>query len=89
MFNETGSDYSNAELWGYAAEYVEMGDTTSEWWGDWAPETHSPFWGEDGDDDDGGDGDEQQNPPSGTPGFETIAAIAAIGIALIILRRRK
>ncbi len=36
-----------------------------------------------------GDGDVQQNPPTGTPGFETIAVIAAIGISLIILRRKR
>jgi len=55
VFNETGSDYSSVEFWGYAAEYVEMGDVSAEWWGDWAPETSSPFWGEGGD----GDGDEE------------------------------
>ena len=102
-FDVVGSDYSNAELWGYSTEYVEAGDTTSEWWGDWAPETHSPFWGEGGDDDDGGDGDDNDggdgddndggssgsSGSSGTPGLEAIAVLAAVGISLIILRRRK
>jgi len=101
-FDVVGSDYSNAELWGYSTEYVEAGDMNSEWWGDWAPETRSPFWGEDnngngtdtdGTDTDGtdtdGTDDNGKTPPSGTPGFETIAIITAIGIALFILRRRK
>jgi len=102
-FDVVGSDYSNAELWGYSTEYVEAGDMNSEWWGDWAPETHSPFWGEGGDDDDGGDGDDNDggdgddndggssgsSGSSGTPGLEAIAVLAAVGISLIILRRRK
>ena len=102
-FDVVGSDYTNSELWGYATEYVEAGDMTSEWWGDWAPETYSPYWGEDvdgggdGDVDGGGDGDidgegdsnDQQKPTTETPWFETIAAIAAIGIALIIFRRER
>jgi len=91
VFNETGSDYSSVEFWGYAAEYVEMGDVSAEWWGDWAPETSSPFWGEGGDGDGDGDGGgaDQQNPPTGTPGFEAIAVLAALGVAFIALRRKK
>lgn len=40
-----------------------------------------------GDDDTGGDDSEDTN--GGTPGFETIVVLVALGIALIILRRRK
>ena len=98
VFNETGSDYLSVEFWGYAAEYAEMGDVTSEWWGDWAPGEYSPFYGGDDDDDsdsggdDDGDGDggnDGSSGSSGTPGFEAIALLAAVVIALIILRRRK
>jgi len=45
-----------------------------------------------GGDDTGGDdtgGDDASDDNGGLPGFETIAVIAAIGIALIIFRRRK
>lgn len=40
----------------------------------------------------GGDGDgdgDEDGSGSGTPGFETLAVIAALGVALIILRRKK
>ncbi len=53
-----------------------------EWWGDWAPDTQFPY--------------EVTNPvpvsptpQPKTPGFETVLAIAAVGAALIILKRRK
>jgi hypothetical protein len=55
IFDIVGEDYSNIELWGYAAEYVESGDMTSEWWGDWAPDEYAPDGG-DGD----GDGDSEE-----------------------------
>ncbi|HEC89847.1 MAG TPA: hypothetical protein ENI44_04625, partial [Thermoplasmatales archaeon] len=45
-FTVVGTDYSNIDLWGYAAEYISPGDTFSEWWGDWIPNEHSPWWGE-------------------------------------------
>lgn len=92
VFNETGSDYSSVEFWGYAAEYAEMGDTTAEWWGDWAPAEQSPFYGKESGDDDDTAGDDDGNgapPKSGTPGFEAVTVIAALGVAFIILKRRK
>jgi len=94
-FDVVGSDYTNQELWGYSTEYVEAGDMNSEWWGDWAPETYSPYWGEDvdgdgdGDVDGEGDSNDQQKPTTETPGFEILAVIAAIGITLIIFRRER
>ena len=83
-FDVVGTFSTDVEVWGSAFEFTSVGDTTVEWWADWAPETSSPYW-EDGN----GDGDGQQQPPSGTPGFETIAVIGAIAVALIILRKRK
>ena len=90
-------DTTDVELWGWAAEYTGDSQITSEWWGDWAP--NSKFTGTDdtsgdtGDhtgDDTGGDenasGDTSQ--PS-TPGFELIAVIAAVAVALILLKRRR
>jgi PKD repeat protein len=58
IFDIVGEDYSNTELWGYAAEYVEAGDITQEWWGDWAPDEYAPDGG-DGDGDGDGDGEEE------------------------------
>ena len=71
-------------VWAYSAEHVETGDESGEAWWDYAPDTHSPWYyiSGDGDTGDGGTG-------GGTPGFETLAVIAAVGVALIILRRRK
>ncbi len=45
-FPVVGTDYSTADLWGYAAEYVSPGNTFAEWWGDWIPNEHSPWWDE-------------------------------------------
>jgi len=67
-------------VWAYSAEYAETGDESGEAWWDYAPNTYSPWYT--GGDGNGGTG-------GGTPGFETLAVIAAIGVALIILRRRK
>jgi PKD repeat protein len=41
-------DTSEVSLWGYAAEYTEVGDQTAEWWGDWAPNDEFPYSGETG-----------------------------------------
>jgi len=89
VFNVLG-DTSNQVLYGYAHEYSEYGDTTKEWWADYAPGSYFPFIGlvnEDGTPISGGD-----TPPSGsggTPGFELLTLVAAITIAIIILRKRK
>jgi len=48
-------------------------------------ETEEPSDGEESDGDDGDDGEDG----GGTPGFELLAVIAALAIAVIILRRRK
>jgi hypothetical protein len=37
----------NVALWGWAAEYTNYGDQSSEWWGDWAPISYAPFSAED------------------------------------------
>jgi PKD repeat protein len=39
-------DTSEVELWGYAVEYTETGDVTSEWWGDWVPNEEFPYYGQ-------------------------------------------
>ena len=76
-------DASKVAFWGWAFEYTNVtGGMTSEWWGDWAPDTQFPYQVA------------NTNPGSSTsqpktPGFEAVLAIAAIGSALIILKRRK
>ena len=67
-------------LYGYASTWLEGTEGSGEIWMDYAPGPYSP-WYTGGDED--GDGDK---PPTGTPGFETITVLAALGVALIILR---
>lgn len=79
-FNIIGSSTKIEELWGFAAEYTEYGDTSAEWWVDYAPNEESPYTVD-------------TNPTKGdvsggTPGFELFTLIAAIGIAFIFLRKR-
>jgi len=64
-------------VWAYSGEYA-TGDESGEAWWDYAPNTYAPWYGL-GSDSKGG----------GTPGFEIIAVITALAIALIILRRRR
>ena len=83
---------SQGELWGWAAEYTKNGDVASEWWGDWAPNTKLPFTpgtGGNTDNTTGGDNTSGNNTGTKTPGFEVIPVIAAVGIAAILLRRRR
>ncbi len=89
-------------FWGYNMERdEELGGR----WFDYAPNPYSPYYSGDDDDDvepdedddediilpngddtsGGGNGDKG----GGTPGFEAIAVIAAVAVALIILRRKK
>ena len=58
------------------------GDECPTGWQASPPDCEDETSGENGNDNGGGDGD-------GTPGFEALALIAAVAIALIILRRRK
>jgi len=109
-----GTDEASA-TWGYATEYlVDYTEITGqvEWWGDYWPDTFSPWYGIDTGDDDTGDddtgdddtgdddtgdddtGDDDTGESNGgteekTPGFELLTLIAAIAIALIILRKRR
>jgi len=86
---------SKVELWGMAVEYTTFGDTTSEWWGDWAPNSKLPFTPDTGGSNDsnttGGNttGGNNTSGETKTPGFEVIPMIAAVAIAAILLRRRR
>ena len=85
--DKAGEDTTKVKLWGTSWMHAKYGgeqylhDSWYDWVGDFDPGLDiGP-----GD----GDGDGQQKPPTGTPGFEAIAVIAAFGIALIILRRKR
>ncbi len=89
-------DTESEEIWGYAAEWSEVGPdaVNGEWWGDWAPDTRFTGVIDDEDDvtppDDEDDGtDNTTTNPPGTPGFEFIFLIAAIGLLFIALRKRR
>jgi hypothetical protein len=85
---------SKVELWGWAAEYTTLGvgQTTNEWWGDWAPNSKIPFsttptgnhTGNNTGNNTGGN-----NSGKKTPGFEVLPLIAAVAIAAVLLRRRR
>jgi hypothetical protein len=89
-------DTSKVELWGYAVEYTTTAmDQYSEWWGDWAPNEKFTYdTGTGGSSSSGGtNGTTPDNngssPQSNTPGFEIILVIAAIAIALVLIRKRR
>ena len=85
-------DTSNVELWGWAAEYTTFGNVAAEWWGDWAPNSKLPFTpgtGGNTGNNTGGNNTGGNTTGKKTPGFEVIPVIAAVGIAVILLRRRR
>lgn len=84
-FDSVGEGITNLEFYGHAHIWTETGGESGESWWDYAPDTF--FTGDLGDDTEGDEND-GTTPPSGTPGFETLAVIAALGIAFIMLRRR-
>ncbi len=100
IFTFTRSDLTGiGEIWGSA---MENSEDYSQGWLDYAPNSFSPYYSGDDDDDTGDDdddtgddddddtdGDGNGGNGGGIPGFEAIAVIAAIAVALIILRRKK
>jgi hypothetical protein len=99
-FNAT-SVPSAQEFWGWAAESTgTLGSNSSEWWGDWAPNSELPFTppgstgGTTTGNNTGGNtntGGNNNGTSSGskTPGFELVPVVAAVAIAAILLRRRR
>ena len=81
-------------VWGYTEEYASFGPGIREKWADYAPDAYAPWYeGDSTDEDDTNDNTEDDGTGSdtskGTPGFETLAVIASLGIAFIMLRRKK
>ena len=98
-FESLNINTDDGELYGYAATWIEGTAGSGEMWMDYAPGSYAPWYGMDGngngddtgngdtgDGDDGGNGD---TGTGGTPGFEMFIVIAALGLAFILLRRRK
>jgi len=98
--NITGEDTTALEFYGTAWLWEKYGTAeqyTGEQWVDWVGDYE--FTGEidpgdgdgdgDGNGNGGGDGNGDGDGDGTTPGFEALALIAAVAIALIILRRRK
>ncbi len=92
VFSLYGTDTSKVDLYATAWQYTEANSQLTEYWVDWNPNAHSNI------DTSGNNGispgpgnqtSKTSNDDKGIPGFETIAVIAAIGIALILLRRKK
>lgn len=89
------------KFWGWAAQWTgTLGSNTTEWWGDWAPNSQFPYsttpGGNPGNNTGGNPGNNTGgNNTSGnttekkTPGFEIVPVIAAVAIAAILLRRRR
>lgn len=73
------------EFWSQASEYTVIGDTSSEWWADWAPNDASPYYAsyladpeEDPEDKNGND----------APGFQLFALVTAFVAIMLLLKKR-
>ncbi len=78
-----GTFSSDLQLWGWAAEYTEYGDTSAEWWGDWAPNDESPYY-------ENYTADTASIEPSkGIPGFEMMALIIAFAAIALFIKKRE
>jgi hypothetical protein len=82
-YNIIGSFSSDVQLWGWAAEYSEYGDTSAEWWGDWAPNDESPYYEHYTAD------PVNMDAANGTPGFEMITLIIAFAAIVFILKKKE
>lgn len=101
-FDWVTEDHTMTGFWAWSQEWENIGDQFTEFWIDYAPNDFSPYGDfedyeeaeddeEEEEEDTSGDGTEgdDQTPSDSTPDFEIFAIIAAIGISLLILRRRK
>jgi hypothetical protein len=97
-FNITSIPASQ-EFWGWAAESTgTLGSNSSEWWGDWAPNTEIPFslpsnetggTTTPGENTTNGGTTNETSSGSQTPGFEIIPLITAIAVAVLLIRKRR
>lgn len=84
--NMVGSG-AESNFYGYAYEYANFGDTSGEWWGDWAPQSDSPWYGTGATNNSGDNGGTGGGGGGSTPGFEMVLALGAI--ALVVMLRKK
>ena len=96
-FDIIGEDNTAEFFWGYAWQYTNIADvTTAEWWGDWAPNEESPFYGDvTGETDDTEDtsdtsdsGKENNEKSTETPGFTIIIMFIALIAFIFVMKRR-
>ncbi len=102
VFSLLGST-TTSDLWGWAAEFTAplgTNQNASEWWGDWAPNSKIPFntnpgggtgnnTGGNTGNNTGGNTGNNSGGKKGTPGFEIVPVVAAVAIAIILMRRRR
>jgi hypothetical protein len=91
---EVSDPSANYEVIAFNVEHTNIDEEHGEAWWDYAPNSEAPYYGLGGDGNNNGDsngdtGGGSSQPSSGTPGFELLVVIAAIGIASIELKRRK
>ena len=82
-------DHIMTGFYGWAQEWDTEDEKALEAWFDYAPNDRSPYGSYDDYYGNGGNDGSGTPSPSGTPGFETLVVIAAIGISLVILRRKR
>jgi len=81
--NAVGTGTKEA-FYGWTAEYTTSEDVmNAEWWGDWAPQDESPWYGIDN------NGDENGNGGDDTPGFELALIAGAFVIGILAKRKRR
>jgi len=80
--NMIGED-TKSEFYGYAYKYTHFGDTSGEWWGDWAPQDDSPWYDTENSNNEGSSG----GGGGSTPGFEILLAAGAIALAFVIKKK--
>jgi len=74
---------TKSEFYGYAYKYTHFGDTSGEWWGDWAPQDDSPWYDTENSNNEGSSG----GGGGSTPGFEILLAAGAIALAFVIKKK--
>jgi len=86
-------DHTMTEFYGWAQEWETEDEKALEAWLDYAPDSHSPYgsyddyYGSDGGNGGSGSGGDDDN--GGLPGFEVVSVIAALGVAFIVMRRKR